>query len=98
MNIHYECDRNKAEEIYSFVRKTEQGFASCRGVNFRVIVIAGKRAMQAAKWIQDRLYDGISSFKEVYVVLMANRLFHVTCQPFAVVDLHIKASYEICIQ
>lgn len=87
MNIHYECDRNKAEEIYS-----------CRGVNFRVIVIAGKRAMQAAKWIQDRLYDGISSFKEVYVVLMANRLFHVTCQPFAVVDLHIKASYEICIQ
>lgn len=98
MDIHYEYDRNMAEEIYSFVRKTEQGFASCRGVNFRVIIIAGKRAREAAKWLQDRLHDGISIFKETYVILMASRLFHVTCQPFSEVGLHIKVFYEICLQ
>jgi len=98
MDIHHECDRNKDEEIYSFVCKTEQGFASCRGINFRVIIIAGKHAREAAKWIQDRLHDGISSFKETYVILMASRLFHVTCQPFVEVGLRIKVFYEICSQ
>lgn len=65
----------------SFGKLVILGYASCRSINFNTLLIAGKRANDAAAWIEKNLVEGMSETQEIFLYLAANREFHVIVKP-----------------
>lgn len=68
-------------DIDSFGKLVTLGYASCRSINFNTLLIAGKRANDAAAWIEKNLVEGMSDVQEIFLYLAANRDFHVIVKP-----------------
>lgn len=65
----------------AFTTLATQGYACCRSINFDTLLIAGKRAEEAAAWIEKNLVDGMTDVQEIFLYLAANRDFHVIAKP-----------------
>jgi len=58
-----------------------QGYSDCKSYNFDNVIIAGARADEASKWIEESLSEDFSETEEVMLWILANRKFGVHCKP-----------------
>lgn len=58
-----------------------QGYSDCKSYSFDNVIIAGARAEEASKWIEDSLSEGLSEVDEVMLWILANKKFGVKCKP-----------------
>lgn len=58
-----------------------QGYSDCKSYHFSNVIIAGERADEASKWIEENLSDGLSETEEVMLWILANKKFGVKCKP-----------------
>lgn len=58
-----------------------KGLETIKGVNFKKIMVAGERALDASQWILSFLNDGMSELEEMTVLMTAGEFFNVIAKP-----------------
>ncbi len=58
-----------------------QGFEMVEGFNFKKILVAGERALEASFWIKEYIEDGMTELEEMTVLMTASQLFDIVAKP-----------------
>ncbi len=62
-------------EENGFISLSQEGYSIIEGVNFRYIIVVGKRADEAAKWIGEQLKNITVDADELLLVYMSSKKF-----------------------
>lgn len=69
-----ESVKNTFEDLMS------EGFESIPGINYRFILIAGRKHEEAAEWIKQRIYNGMSPVEEGVILAEVKKIYPVECR------------------
>lgn len=85
----HKIPRNKPAEKdvkVSYASLLARGYAVCKSINFQGIMIAGKKAEEAAAWIESKINPEMDEMEEMVVIVNANHQFQVLAKPLDGID------------
>ena len=85
----HKVSRNKPAEKdikVSYASLLARGYAVCKSINLQGIMIAGKKAEEAAAWIESKINPEMDEMEEMVVIVNANHQFQVLAKPLDGID------------